>query len=162
MVLSRLQHRGSSLTTSVRPRAEKDWENTGGQVGLDGGHRLPEAGLLGSDAFLGGFLLTGSSHPATGFRRLASLLTSKLNPTLRWSPRFCACLGPKGDERRSYRCRKDHTHPRPPIVSFCPVPSGRHTQRPASECFRAGRAPQVSQVGTKALGGEGTQGHLVS
>lgn len=132
MVLSRLQHRGSSLTTSVRPRAEKDWENTGGQVGLDGGHRLPEAGLLGSDAFLGGFLLTGSSHPATGFRRLASLLTSKLNPTLRWSPRFCACLGPKGDERHRVTDAVRTTHTRDlqlfPFAQFPAVAThrGRH------------------------------------
>lgn len=46
MLLVPLQHRGSSLTTSVRPRAEKDCENTQGQVGLDGGHQRPEVGLL--------------------------------------------------------------------------------------------------------------------
>lgn len=40
-----LQHRGSSLTMSVRSRAEKDPENTRGQAVLDKGHRLPEAGL---------------------------------------------------------------------------------------------------------------------
>lgn len=44
MLLVPLQHRGSSLTTSVRPRAEKDCENTQGQVGLDGGHQRPEVG----------------------------------------------------------------------------------------------------------------------
>lgn len=46
MLLASLQHRGSSLTTSVRPRAEKDCKNTQGQVGLDGGHQRPEVGLL--------------------------------------------------------------------------------------------------------------------
>lgn len=37
----------SSLTASVRPRAEKDPENTKGQAVRDRGHRLPSWGSLG-------------------------------------------------------------------------------------------------------------------
>lgn len=96
VLLVPLQHRGSSLTTSVRPRAEKDGENTQGQVGLDGGHRRPEVGLLrGEMPSCVVFRLTNSSIR----QPLASLLLSKFNTRLRRSPHCWACLGPRGDER---------------------------------------------------------------
>lgn len=91
MLLVPLQHRGSSLTTSVRPRAEKDGENTQGQVGLDRGHQRPEVGLLrGEMPSCVVFRLTNSSIR----QPLASLLLSKFNTRLRRSPHCWACLGP--------------------------------------------------------------------
>lgn len=116
-----LQHRGSSLTTSVRPRAEKDPENTKGQVGLDTGHRLPEAGApRGWNAFLGCFLyhqLLHSPFSHTGFQRPGSLLVPKSSTAL-----LCSCRGLTVGERHRVgdSVGKHYTKPLPFTLYLLP------------------------------------------
>ena len=111
-VLFPLQHMGLSLTTSVRPWAEKDLENTKGQVGLDTGHRLPEAGApWGWNALLGCFLhhqLLHSPFSHTGFQRPGSLLVPKSSTVL-----LCSCRGLTVGERHRVAdsVGKHHTKP---------------------------------------------------
>lgn len=145
MVLSPLQHRGgSSLTVSVRPRAE-----------LKRIRRTPEVRWAWTeDTGFWRLRLPGGERPSW----LVSCFTSSSIHPSHWLPEAglpaptgvqyhthgaCAPVlflcGPQG--ARSYPVGKHHTKRQKFILFLCPVPRGGHTQRQASECCRVGRAP---------------------
>lgn len=61
---------------------------------------------------------------------MTSLLLSKFNTRLGWSPHCCACLGPRGDERHRVTDSVDKYYTQPATFNLfpLPVPTSRYTE----------------------------------
>lgn len=119
---------GSSLPASVRPRAEKDPENTKGQVGQDTRHRTP-----------------CSSRSSTPYSDVVHAPVLGLGP-----------MGSKTTVRQEPHKVQGKYGLEPSFFSPAPVYRGYQTQNETLKCFRAGKPPSISQGWHKALRGEGT------